>query len=246
MDGNDVDALLSEQITYYRKRAPEYDLWWERTGHLSLPPDLEAEWWEERAALDTLIDEWLTPFDGGRALELACGTGNWTRRLAPHFREVVAVDTSPETMELARAKLHDGANVDFVVASVFQWEPPPAAFDVVFFSFWLSHVPPDRFEHFWNLVARALAPGGTAVLIDNKQSDGVYPRNDGRAPGDFVQVRTDLTSGEAHQIVKIYYAPDELEQRLDALGWDASITCSDRFFVMGRAQPRPTVAAHGD
>jgi len=239
----DVDALLGEQITYYRKRAAEYDLWWERTGHMALPPDLDEVWRVERAALEELVDSWLTPFDGRRALELACGTGIWTRRVARHC-DVVAVDTSPEVITLARAKLPDDANVEFVEADVFDWEPPPSAFDVVFFSFWLSHVPPGRFDSFWEKVARALAPGGVAIMIDNKQRDGVWPKVDEREPDDFVQVRTDLTSGETHQIVKIYYEADELEQRLTELGWTASFTSSDRFFVMGRA--RPTVTRDGE
>jgi hypothetical protein len=35
--------------------------------------------------------------------------------------------------------------------------------------------------------------------------------------------------------VKIYYEPHELEQRLAALGWQAEITSTNRFFVAGHA-----------
>ena len=229
----DGDALLAEQIAYYRARAPEYDRWWERTDQYALDPELHAQWDADRRDLAALVDGWLAPFRGGRALELACGTGIWTTRLAEQLGEVVAVDAAPETIAIARAKLPEDANVRFVEADVFAWEPD-AEFDVVFFSFWISHVPPDRFAAFWSLVGRALAPGGRAVFMDNKPRDGVWPPN---APdGDsFVELRTDISSGDTHRIVKIYYEPAELEARITALGWRAQVTSTSRFFVAGFA-----------
>jgi demethylmenaquinone methyltransferase/2-methoxy-6-polyprenyl-1,4-benzoquinol methylase len=201
-----------------------------------LPPEDEAQWRAEVAELEGLVDGWLDEAKGGRFLELACGTGNWTRRLAQHAREVVAVDAAPETIAIAQEKL-PGAPVTFVDADVFSWEPPPAAFDIVFFSFWLSHVPPDRFDGFWERVGRALAPGGQAIVIDNKWNDGVWPPA-GQRSSDFVQIRNDLSSGETHRVVKIYYEPEELEARLAPLGWRAAVTSTLRFFVAGHASLR--------
>jgi demethylmenaquinone methyltransferase/2-methoxy-6-polyprenyl-1,4-benzoquinol methylase len=230
------DDLLAEQVAYYRARAPEYDSWWERRAQYVLDADRQARWHAERVELETLVDGWLARASDGRMLELACGTGIWTQRLARHAREVLAVDAAPETIAIAREKVQHDAKVQFVEADVFSWKPAtPSTFDIVFFSFWLSHVPPDRFEKFWDLVQRALAPQGTAILIDNKWNDGVWPPVDERTSDDFVQIRTDLSSGEPHRIVKVYYEPDELEQRLAALGWRADITSTDRFFVAGTA-----------
>ena len=228
------DELLAEQISYYRARAPEYDNWWKRMAQYELPPEHEAQWHAEVAELESLVDGWLNESDGGRFLELACGTGNWTPRLARHAAEVVAMDAAPETIAIAKEKLPAGARVSFVEADVFAWEPPPAAFDIVFFSFWISHVPPDRFESFWEGVGRALVPGGRAIVIDNKWNDGVWPPVQERS-SEFVQLRNDLSSGETHRVVKVYYEPEELEQRLAALGWQASVTSTPRFFVAGHA-----------
>jgi hypothetical protein len=36
--------------------------------------------------------------------------------------------------------------------------------NLLFFSFWLSHVPPARFEEFWALVRGALKPEGRAFF----------------------------------------------------------------------------------
>jgi demethylmenaquinone methyltransferase/2-methoxy-6-polyprenyl-1,4-benzoquinol methylase len=231
----DVDALLREQVAYYRERAPEYDNWWRRTEQYTLPPALLAEWEAEGDHLAGLVDEWIAPYTGGAFLELACGTGNFTRHLADRARRIVAVDAAPETIAIARTKVEGApAAVEFVEADVFAWEPP-STFDVVFFSFWISHVPPDRFDAFWALVDRALMPGGRAVFVDNKLHDGVWPRLPPDT-GEFVQVREDLTSGAAYRIVKVYYEPAELEAKLATLGWRAQVTASNRFFVMGHAE----------
>ena len=102
---------------------------------------------------------------GAEVLELACGTGLWTQRLADGNRHVTAVDASPETIAINRERV-GSANVEYHVADIFSWVPP-TTYDVVFFSFWLSHVPPARFEEFWALVRAALKPGGQAFFIDS-------------------------------------------------------------------------------
>jgi hypothetical protein len=50
VEAND-DALLAEQVAYYRARAPEYDDWCERRGRYDRGPDHTARW---RAEVDTL------------------------------------------------------------------------------------------------------------------------------------------------------------------------------------------------
>jgi hypothetical protein len=49
--------------------------------------------------------------------------------------------------------------VSYVVSDIFALRPA-AAWDVVFFSFWLSHVPLGRFDSFWGLVSGLLTPQG--------------------------------------------------------------------------------------
>ncbi len=143
----DEDALLAEQIAYYRARAPEYDrVYAER---------------EDLRELLTLADA--LPV-AGDVLELACGTGQWTGALEARARSVTAVDASPEVLGIARARV-SSSNVRFDRADVFQWRPP-RRYDTVFFAFFLSHVPPSRLGDFWNTVAAALAPHGKAIFID--------------------------------------------------------------------------------
>jgi len=157
----DLEHLLEEQRRYYKERAPEYDDWWFRRGSYSLDAESEAAWFADVAEVEAALDQFAPR---GDVVELAAGTGNWTRQLVRYADRVTAVDAVPAVLELNRAKVR--TCVDYVVADVFTWEPP-RAFDVCFFSFWLSHVPSERVESFWELVARALKPNGRVFLVDN-------------------------------------------------------------------------------
>ena len=70
---------------------------------------------------------------------------------------------SPEMLAINAARLRSPL-VRYVEADLFQWQTTEQ-FDTIFFSFWLSHVPPERFEAFWNLVRSCLAPGGRVFFI---------------------------------------------------------------------------------
>ena len=78
------------------------------------------------------------------ALELACGTGLFTRFIAPRVDSLTAVDALPEVIAINRARVASD-RVRYVEADLFEWTPD-RQFDCVFMSFWLSHVPFDRFD----------------------------------------------------------------------------------------------------
>jgi SAM-dependent methyltransferase len=221
---------VAEQIQYYRARAPRYDEWWLRTGSYTLPPERKVEWDAEVTRLETAVDD-LRP--EGRVLELACGTGLWTARLVPHAEHIVAVDSSPEVIELNRVRT-TGSQVDYIHADIFSWQPQER-YDVVFFSFWLSHVPPTRFRSFWDLVRRSMAPWGRAIFIDNLWGDGTRPSGD--KPKKFEQTRSDANDDRDYHIVKVFYEPAELAKKLEGLGWRADIKAMGRSFLLGCAVP---------
>jgi trans-aconitate methyltransferase len=89
----------------------------------------------------------------GSVLELACGPGTWTAQLLHHAADVTAVDASPEMLAIASARV-GGERVRFVPADLFRWQPD-RRYDVVFFGFWLSHVPAERFASFWSVVSQS-------------------------------------------------------------------------------------------
>ncbi len=217
-------SLLDEQRAYYQARAGEYDEWWYRQGRYALAPDDESRWFADVASAEQALDDF---HPTGDVLEFACGTGLWTRHLARHAGSVLAVDASPAVLDLNRAR-ELGAHVRYQQADIFAWTPPEASFDLVFFSYWLSHVPADRFEAFWAKVAAALRPGGRVFLIDSHHT-AVLP--------DDVQQRT-LNDGRQLYIVKRYWQPTDLAQAVAPLGWHltAQVTPND-FILYAAATP---------
>ena len=199
-----MSDVLAEQKRYYAARAPEYDDWWYRRGRYTRDPEHERRWLLDVAELE----EHLRVFaPRGDVLELAAGTGIWTRRLVPSADRVVAVDANAETLAL------NTPAAELVLADIFSWEPPQE-FDIVFFSFWLSHVPEERFAEFWSFVRSALRPGGRVFLIDSGPPEAA---GDGE-----LQVRQ-LADGREFTIVKRFWQPAGLAERLAALGFDLDL-----------------------
>lgn len=230
----DVDALLAEQVAYYRARAAEYDDWWERRDRYDQGPEFLGWWRSEIGRLAAWIAG-EAPL--GRVLELAAGTGNLTVLLAPHAESLVAVDTSVEALEVNRAKTA-GSDVRHVVGDVFAWQTAER-FDTVAFGFWLSHVPADRFDHFWARVAAWLAPGGRALFVDNRRPDGELRRPPADSVNDYAAgtARRTLRDGRSFDIVKVFWDPADLTRRLARIGWDAGVGRTEGAFIYGTARP---------
>ena len=191
--GGVAEPILTEQMAYYRARAAEYDA----TAY----PRRERD--EARiAAIVSELDV------RGDVLELACGTGMWTQALARTARTLTALDQSPEVIEIARRRCPP--TVRFEAGDLLSWDAG-ATFDAVFFAFWLSHVPAELFDRFFERVAGWLRPGGRAVFVD--EPAGVAPQ--GELDGE-IEVRT-LTDGTRHRIVKVYR--DAADSRPPSTPW---------------------------
>jgi len=204
-----MSDVLKEQKRYYAERAPEYDDWWYRRGRYELEPDALARWQADVAEAEAAL-EGFAP--SGSVLELAAGTGIWTRRLVEPAGRVVAVDANAETLAL------NTSEAELVRADVFEWEPAER-FDLVFFSFWLSHVPEERFDEFWSLVRAALAPGGRVFLVDSGAGDTAHTGTD-QAEGEETR---SLADGRTFRIVKRRRRPDELAERVLPLGFELDL-----------------------
>ncbi|MBZ0297671.1 MAG: class I SAM-dependent methyltransferase, partial [Anaerolineae bacterium] len=160
-----LDFRLQQQIDYYRARASEYDEWFYRIGRYDYGETVNRQWFAEaQQVMDTL--QALGPFDN--VLELAAGTGIWTEQLVKASKQVTALDASPEVLVVNEQKLMSD-KVTYQQADLFQWQPE-ATYDLVFFSFWLSHVPPQRLDDFLDKVSRATRPGGRVFLVDSRRA----------------------------------------------------------------------------
>ena len=228
-------SLLDDQIAYYRARAPEYDAWWLRRGRFDRGAELNAAWLADVARIEREIVAMLERERPSRVLELACGTGLCTRHIAPRVDHVTAVDAAPEVIAINRGRV-GAANVDYVQRDVFAFEPS-ARYDLVFMGFWLSHVPLARFDAFWYMVRRALAPGGFAWLVDSAH-DPTSHAVDHPTPDRHAGIVTRLLDdGREFRIVKVFWEPAPLSARLAACGFAADLAQTPRYFIYGSARP---------
>jgi SAM-dependent methyltransferase len=210
--------VIAEQKRYYAARAPEYDDWWYRRGRYELEPDALARWWEDVSEADAALEAFAPR---GSVLEFAAGTGIWTRKLVRLAERVVAVDANAETLAL------NTDEAELVVADIFEFAPVEA-FDVVFFSFWLSHVPDARLDEFWELVRSALKPGGRVFLVDNNVKGD--PSHRGRERVDTGIERRRLYDGREFDIVKHYRTPADFPHL------DLHVT-GNGYFIYGGGTP---------
>lgn len=209
-DPDHSDPLLDEQVAYYRAVAEEYE------DH-SIPAAGASEL---AAALDAFRPE-------GRVLEFACGPGAWTEQLLRHADEVTAVDAAPEMLARARARVGED-RVRFVQADLFTWQPD-RRYDVVFLGFWISHVPLERFDSFWAMIADCLSESGRVFFVDDSY----------RTPEELIEGETSTTiqrrlnDGTAYRVVKVPYQAADLEDRLRRIGWHVKVTQTSGPFYWG-------------
>jgi SAM-dependent methyltransferase len=224
-DASDAASLLASQRAYYDERADDYmnESWPDR----KVPGLMTAD------EAGTLIDEFRPE---GAALEFACGTGAFTGEIVRHARSVTAVDASPRMLAINERRIAD-PTVTYVNADVFAWEPD-RTYDAVFFGFWLSHVPPATFDRFWALVRACLAPGGRVAFVD--EDDRAAGHDDLRTIGGVPAARRALRDGRTFEIVKVFWQPEDLEQRLRHSRWGITVRRVGETFLYGVGAPSPS------
>ncbi|WJI39067.1 trifunctional glycosyltransferase/class I SAM-dependent methyltransferase/polysaccharide deacetylase [Mesorhizobium opportunistum] len=114
----------------------------------------------------------------GRALELACAEGHFTRQLAPRVGHLTATDISAVAIARARARCRDQLNVEFRVLDLSA-DTLPGEMDLIVCSEVLYYLDDlDALRRFATKLVDALAPGGSFisahafVLGDNMERTG--------------------------------------------------------------------------
>jgi len=226
------DPLFSEQLAYYEARAPEYDEWIERRGRYDRGPELNAIWHEEMDHLRrTLAESGIS----GHALDLACGTGNWTRVLATCADRVTAIDASASMLAVNRRRLEDARlldKVEYVQADLFAWRPD-REYDGAVMGFILSHIPDDRLDEFLATVSSALRPGGRVFIADSRYEPASSPADSPPPTGDEIVTTRRLNDGRAFRIYKLFRSPREYEEAFARHGIKLEARETPRFFVYG-------------
>ena len=119
------------------------------------------------------------PLAGRRALDLACGTGDISFKLAAHGASVVGLDITPRMVELARAKEHPHRarrtpRCVFLVGDMMALPFAVAEFDVVTTGYGLRNVP--DLAGAIAEIHRVLRDGGVLLALDFNRPDNTAVR----------------------------------------------------------------------
>jgi trans-aconitate methyltransferase len=174
---------------------------------------------------DTVVDL-LDPDADERILDLGCGTGHLTHRIATAGADVVGLDAAPEMVERARERYPDCTFVHGDARS-FSFERP---FDAVFSNAALHWIPDQ--DAVLESVADALVPGGrfvaelggsgnVAAVVGAVRAEAADRGYDVSNPWYFPTVGEYATALEAHGLetrqAALFDRPTELDDGADGL-----------------------------
>ncbi|HEX4034467.1 MAG TPA: methyltransferase domain-containing protein [Solirubrobacteraceae bacterium] len=177
---------------YYRRRAGEYDDWWNGTG---LYAELDRPGWAEEVA--ELIEA-IGALEPARTLDVACGTGFLTRHLRG---EVVGLDQSAAMVEIAATRLPDGRTV---CAEATPLPFADGAFERIFTSHFYGHLLDGERVDF---LAQARRVAGELVVVDAALAPG--------RPSAEWQERV-LRDGSRHRVFKRWFSAASLGAEVGA------------------------------
>ena len=156
-------------------------------------------------------------------MEIACGTGYWTQFIAPSAARIVAVDSAPETLRIAKERVLEGM-VQFIVGDAYTLPVQIGVFSAAFAGFWFSHVPKARRLDFLLGLGKLLKPGSKVVLIDYRYvEDSSSPVTEQDSEGNTYQTCA-LNDGSAHRILKNFPSEAELQASIVGLGESGTFT----------------------
>lgn len=191
-------------VDYYRARAPEYEqIYYRDVPERRKEIDDQCEYVRHIAMHKTVLD-------------LACGTGYWSRVASETAKEIVACDIAAEMIFQAKTKKYK-CPVEFAVSDLYHLPFQSGFFDLIMLGFWLSHEPNQNYSALFDSITASLSPGGRLWLIDNNPpAEGLQIDSAGTDEhGNNFKMRR-LGNGDEYVILKNYFSQDRLESVLSA------------------------------
>ena len=173
-------------LDYYNKRLQEYETVYTKP--------------ERQADLNALLARLQTDVSRREVLELACGTGWWTERLAAHAASWIATDADTGALDIVQHKAIQGLSATTTLNAYQPSVSTPV--ECVFAAHWYSHLRLDERSIFFRSVHDCLKPGGRLIMLDNNFVSGSsteISRTD--IEGNTYQTRK-LKDGSLHEVLK--------------------------------------------
>lgn len=144
-----MNSMTEAASSYFKQVAGRWD-------------SLRSEYFGEEVRQAAITRAYLRP--EMIVVDVGAGTGFMAAGLAPLTRQVIAIDASPEMLEVARQNLRSFDNVAFHQADGLSLPLPDVSVDAVFANMYLHHCPNPLAA--MREMARVLRPGGRLVLTD--------------------------------------------------------------------------------
>ena len=195
---------------------------------------MDAEAWNARYAASEMLwgvepNRWVVAetadLPPGRALDVACGEGRNALWLAKHGWDVTGVDFSPVALDRARdLEAASGATVRWIQADAHDSGTWGGGYDLVLMAY--LHLPPVSRCDALRAAARALAPGGTLLVVGHDLTNltlGVGGPQDAAlllTPEDVVADLADVPGLEvirADRVIRLVDTPAGEQKAVDCL-----------------------------
>lgn len=208
--------MNTDLVKYYKDRAAEYEKIYSK-------PERQEE-------LDTSAEILQKLFLNKSLLEIACGTGYWTEKIANVAKSIHATDINEAVVTIAKQKHYLNNNIVFAIEDIFN-PTSTKKYSDLFAGFIWSHIHLQDLPNFIDKLASLLLPGGTIVLMDNNFVEGSnLPITDTDTFGNTYQTRK-LSDGTTHLVLKNFPSEDFLKQQLSKITDTMEIISLSYFWI---------------
>jgi ubiquinone/menaquinone biosynthesis C-methylase UbiE len=193
------DKMNTDLVSYYKDRAKEYEKIYSK-------PERQEDFKSATKILQEI-------FTDKQVLEIACGTGYWTEKIAATANSILATDINETVIDIAKKKDFSSKQVSFEVADIYNF-PDRNKYESLFGGFIWSHILLQDLDKFISTVNSFVSPGGTVVFMDNNFVEGSnHPITKTDEQGNTFQTRK-LEDNTAHLVLKNFPTEFFLQQKL--------------------------------
>lgn len=101
--------------------------------------------------------------NSSNVLEIGCGIGTLTSLLVKKCGQLLAVDISPSSIELAKKNLSSHQNISFLVSDMSDF-PEAQKFDFIVLPDVLEHIPVEQHDNLFYQISKNLKPNGRVCI----------------------------------------------------------------------------------
>lgn len=209
--------MNTDLVSYYKDRAKEYEKIYSK-------PERQ----EDLKSAITILQE---IFDNKEVLEIACGTGYWTEKIAVKAKSIFATDINETVIDIAKQKDFPNTQVSFELADIYNF-PDHNKFESLFGGFIWSHILLQDLDKFLLKVNSLVTPGGTVVFMDNNFVEGSnHPITKKDEEGNSFQTRK-LEDNTSHLVLKNFPSEIFLRHKIKDISSELKFFNLDYYWII--------------